>query len=85
MLDGFDGKLTNKKWAAIGKCSSDTALRDINDLIARGVLRRTETAGRNTSYELNSDTDAVRYPSDDQSGQHFPTAIDPAAQFNGSP
>lgn len=59
MLDGFDGKLTNKKWAAIGKCSSDTALRDINDLIARGVLRRTETAGRNTSYELNSNTDAV--------------------------
>jgi Fic family protein len=59
MLDGFDGKLTNKKWAAIGKCSSDTALRDINDLIARGMLRRTETAGRNTSYELNSNTDAV--------------------------
>ncbi|MEY4341054.1 MAG: hypothetical protein RL541_558, partial [Pseudomonadota bacterium] len=52
MLDGFEGKLTNKKWAAIGKCSSDTALRDINDLIARGVLRRTETAGRSTSYEL---------------------------------
>jgi Fic family protein len=56
MLDGFDGKLTNQKWASIGKCSSDTALRDINDLIARGVLRRTETAGRSTSYELNSNT-----------------------------
>ena len=57
MLDGFDGKLTNQKWASIGKCSSDTALRDINDLIARGVLRRTETAGRSTSYVLNSNTD----------------------------
>ena len=56
MLDGFDGKLTNQKWASIVKCSSDTALRDINDLIARGVLRRTETAGRSTSYELNSNT-----------------------------
>ena len=45
MLDGVDdGKLTNKKWVATGKCSSDTALRDINDLIARGVLRQTETA-----------------------------------------
>ena len=55
MLDGFDGKLTNKKWAAICKCLSDTALRDINDLIARGMLRRTETAGRNTSYELKFD------------------------------
>ena len=54
MLDGFDGKLSNKKWAAIGKCSSDTALRDINDLVARGVLRRTQMAGRSTSYELNA-------------------------------
>ena len=59
MLDGFDGKLTNKKSAAIGKCSSDTALRDINDLIARGVLRRTETAGRSTSYELHSGSAAL--------------------------
>jgi Fic family protein len=54
MLDGFDGKLTNKKWAAIGKCSSDTALRDINGLVARGVLHRTESAGRSTSYQLTS-------------------------------
>jgi Fic family protein len=55
MLDGFDGKLSNKKWAAICKCSSDTALRDISHLVERGVLRRTETAGRNTSYELRQD------------------------------
>ena len=54
MFDGFEGKLTNKKWAAICKCSSDTALRDINDLIARGMLHRTETAGRSTSYELHA-------------------------------
>ncbi|MDE2421352.1 MAG: Fic family protein [Gammaproteobacteria bacterium] len=53
LLDGFDGKLTNKKWAAIGKCSSDTALRDINDLLERGVLRKTDAGGRSTSYELN--------------------------------
>lgn len=52
MLDGFEGKLSNKKWAAIGKCSSDTALRDINDLVERGVLRRTDTGGRSTSYDL---------------------------------
>ena len=36
MLDGMEGKLTNVKWAAIGKCAVDTALRDINDLLARG-------------------------------------------------
>lgn len=52
VLDGFEGKLTNAKWAAIGKCSPDTALRDINDLLARGVLRRLEGGGRSTGYEL---------------------------------
>ena len=52
LLDGFDGKLTSSKWAAIAKCSPDTALRDINDLLARGVLRKTEGGGRNTGYEL---------------------------------
>ena len=54
LLDGMDGKLTNAKWATLGKCSADTALRDINDLLARGVLRRLEGGGRNTAYELAS-------------------------------
>ena len=52
VLDGLEGKLTNAKWANIGKCSADTALRDINDLLARGVLRRLEGGGRSTGYEL---------------------------------
>ena len=52
VLDGLEGKLTNAKWAALGKCSADTALRDINDLLARGVLRRLEGGGRSTAYEL---------------------------------
>ncbi|MDT4866882.1 hypothetical protein FQZ97_1017650 [compost metagenome] len=47
------GKLTNAKWAAIAKCSADTALRDINDLLERGVLRKLEGGGRSTGYELN--------------------------------
>jgi Fic family protein len=51
-MDGMDGRLTNAKWAAIGKCSSDTALRDINDLLARGVLGRLEGGGRSTGYLL---------------------------------
>ncbi|WP_395069276.1 Fic family protein [Paraburkholderia silvatlantica] len=54
LLDGFDGKLTSGKWAAIAKCSSDTALRDVNDLLARGALRKAEGGGRSTSYELNA-------------------------------
>lgn len=53
LFDGFEGKLTSSKWAAIAKCSPDTALRDINDLLARGVLRKTDAGGRSTGYELS--------------------------------
>ena len=53
LLDGFEGKLTSSKWAAIAKCSPDTALRDITDLLARGVLRKSDAGGRSTSYRLN--------------------------------
>lgn len=52
LLDGFEGKLTSSKWAVIGKCSPDTALRDINELVARGVLRKSPAGGRSTSYEI---------------------------------
>ena len=51
-FDGFFGKLTSSKWAKIAKCSSDTALNDINDLIAKGVLRKTDEGGRSTNYIL---------------------------------
>jgi Fic family protein len=54
LLDGFEGNLTNRKWAAIATCSPDTALRDINDLLGRRVLRKTDAGGRSTSYELNN-------------------------------
>lgn len=54
LLDGFEGKLTSSKWAAIAKCSPDTALRDINDLLARGVLRKSDAGGRSTGYTLNN-------------------------------
>jgi len=53
LLDGFEGKLTSSKWAAIAKCSMDTALRDITELVAIGVLRKSAVGGRSTSYELN--------------------------------
>lgn len=52
LLDGFDGKLTSRKWAAIAKCSPDTALRDITDLLAKGVLHKADAGGRSTRYEL---------------------------------
>lgn len=50
--DGFFGKLTSGKWAMIGKCSSDTALNDINDLVAKGILRKNDEGGRSTNYSL---------------------------------
>jgi Fic family protein len=53
VLDGFEGVLTARKWAALAKCSPDTALRDINDLIARGILKRSAAGGRSTRYELD--------------------------------
>lgn len=52
LLDGFEGKLNSSKWAKIAKCSSDTALRDIQDLIHKGILKKSEGGGRSTSYEL---------------------------------
>ncbi len=52
LLDGFDGKLTSSKWAKIAKCSKDTAIRDINDLIDKGILQKESAGGRSTNYEL---------------------------------
>lgn len=52
ILDGFDGKLTSSKWAKIAKCSKETAIRDINDLVTKGILRKEVAGGRSTSYQL---------------------------------
>lgn len=50
LLEGFEGKLTSSKWATITKTSPDTALRDITDLVKRGILVRGPGGGRSTSY-----------------------------------
>jgi len=52
LWDGFEGKLTSSKWAKICGCSQDTALRDINDLIAKGMLRNSGEGGRSANYLL---------------------------------
>jgi Fic family protein len=52
LVDGFEGKLTTSKWAALTKSSQDTALRDIQQLVERGVLLRNQAGGRSTSYSL---------------------------------
>jgi Fic family protein len=52
LLDGFEGKLTSSKYAKLTKCSQDTASRDIDDLMARGILLKDSAGGRSTSYSL---------------------------------
>lgn len=52
LWDGFEGKLTTSKWAKICHCSQDTALRDINDLISKGMLRNSGEGGRSSNYIL---------------------------------
>jgi Fic family protein len=52
LLDGFEGNLTSSKWARIEKCSPDTALRDINELVEKGILQKDPGGGRSTSYSL---------------------------------
>lgn len=57
LIDGFEGKLTTSKYAKITKCSEDTALRDIQNLIKRGILTQNEGGGRSTSYSLVENLD----------------------------
>lgn len=52
LLDGFDGKLTTSKWGKICKCSQDTALRDIQNLMKKGIIQKEKSGGRSTNYEL---------------------------------
>ena len=59
LLNGFDGKLTSSKWAIIAKTSQDTASRDIDDLVRRGILVKDAGGGRSTSYSLVDDKAAA--------------------------
>jgi Fic family protein len=52
LLNEFEGKLTSSKWAKMMKCSQDTALRDIQDLVIKNILTKEESGGRSTSYLL---------------------------------
>ncbi len=52
MLDNFKGHLTTSKYAKLAKCSNDTALRDIRDLLERSIIAKNAGGGRSTSYRL---------------------------------
>jgi Fic family protein len=59
MLDNFKGPMTTSKYARIAKCSTDTALRDIRDLVSHGILLRNPEGGRSTSYRLAGKEDEI--------------------------
>lgn len=52
LIDGQDGKLTSSKWYKINHCSQDTAVRDLNDLVSKGILLRSQSGGRSTIHSL---------------------------------
>ncbi len=54
LLEGFKGNLTSTKWAKITKCSGDSALRDIQDLIKKGIMEKEPAGGRSTGYRLKT-------------------------------
>ncbi len=54
LLEGFKGKLQTSKWARITKTSADTALRDIKDLMDKGILEQSEEGGRSANYHLKT-------------------------------
>ena len=59
LLDGFEGKLSTSNYAALAKCSEDTALRDIKQLVGRGILEQEEGGGRSTRYRLAESSSAT--------------------------
>ena len=51
-LDGYEAKITSKNWADLNKCSQDTANRDIQDLVQKGVLREDFPGAKRPSYSI---------------------------------
>lgn len=60
LMSGFEGNLTSSKWAKITKCSKDTAIRDINDLVDKGILQKMAAGGRSTKYDLTGRPTGLR-------------------------
>ncbi len=58
-LDGYDAKITSKTWASLGKCSKDTAIRDIQDLVAKNILREDVPGAKRPSYSIIYNPDDI--------------------------
>ncbi len=51
-LDGYEAKITSKTWASLAKCSKDTAIRDIQDLVSKNILREDIPGAKRPSYSI---------------------------------
>ncbi len=58
-LDGYEAKITSKTWASLGKCSKDTAIRDIQDLVAKDILREDIPGAKRPSYSIIYTTEDI--------------------------
>ena len=79
-LDGYEAKITSKNWASLAKCSKDTAIRDIQDLVDKGILREDQPGAKRPSYSIvYDDEDMTHLFSDidiiEENGMEYLTAI----------
>ena len=62
-LDGYEAKITSKTWAALNKCSKDTAIRDIQDLLGKGILKEDLPGAKRPSYSICYGGDETKWES----------------------
>ena len=79
-LDGYEAKITSKNWASLAKCSKDTAIRDIQVLVDKGILREDQPGAKRPSYSIvYDDEDMTHLFSDidiiEENGMEYLTAI----------
>ncbi len=58
-LDGYEAKITSKTWASLAKCSKDTAIRDIQDLVDKEILREDIPGAKRPSYSIIYDPEDI--------------------------
>ncbi len=58
-LDGYEAKITSKTWASLAKCSKDTAIRDIQDLVDKDILREDIPGAKRPSYSIIYDPEDI--------------------------
>ena len=56
-LDGYEAKITSKSWATLAKCSKDTAIRDIQDLVDKNILIEDIPGAKRPSYSIVYDAE----------------------------